>query len=234
MSMKISPDGMYYWDGQQWLSTLSLDGRNRWNGEAWVPTGPPSPAMSYQQPQPSVRQPTSWTRPLQLTVAAWYGLSALYALSLPFWMAGPMTQAVKQSINQSIQRQQQLNPTVSPPPPGLADTISSMIGGITWVAAIFGVAICLVVIIGALNRWTWLYYVLLVFLGLSAISLPINLVSAAGGSALSGASGFSMPAWTYWLGLVTSIPSAALFVWMLIALVRRGPWGMTRVKPAVS
>jgi hypothetical protein len=43
-----------------------------------------------------------------------------------------------------------------------------------------------------------------------------------------------MPAWTYWLGLATSIPSAALFVWMLIALVKRGPWAMTRVAPAVS
>jgi hypothetical protein len=112
--------------------------------------------------------------------------------------------------------------------------MTSMIGGITWVAAIFGVAICLVVVIGALNRWTWLYYVLLVFLGLGAISLPVNLISATTGSALSSASGFTMPAWTYWLGLATSIPSAALFVWMLIALVKRGPWAMTRVAPAVS
>lgn len=234
MSMKISPDGMYYWDGQQWLSTLSLDGRFRWNGDAWVPTGQAPSAMTYQQPHTTTRQPSSWTRPLQLTVAVWYGLSALYALSIPFWMAGPMTQAMNQAINQSIQRQQQLNPTVSPPPPGLAEAMTSMVGGMTWVAAIFGAVICLVVVIGALNRWTWLYYVLLVFLGLSAISLPVDLISAAGGSALSSASGFTMPAWTYWLGVATAIPSAALFVWMLVALVRKGPWGMTRVTPALS
>src|SRR5579864_8902312 len=86
MSMKMSPDGMYYWDGQQWLSTLSLDGRFRWNGEAWVPTGQASAPTPQQQP--ASRQPTSWTRPLQRTVAAWYGLSGLYALSLPFWMSG--------------------------------------------------------------------------------------------------------------------------------------------------
>lgn len=230
MSTKISPDGMYYWDGQQWLSTLSLDGRFRWNGEAWVPTGQASSAMAYQQPLATVRQPSSWTRPLQLTVAAWYGLSALYALSIPFWMAGPMTQL----MNQSIQRQQELNPAASPPPPGLTDAMVSVVGGMTWVAAIIGAAICLVVVIGALNRWTWLYYVLLVFLGLSAIALPIDLINAAGGSALSSASGLAMPGWFYWLGVATAIPSAALFVWMLVALVRRGPWGMTRVAAPVS
>ena len=230
MSTKISPDGMYYWDGQQWLSTLSLDGRFRWNGDSWVPTGQAAPAMAHQRPQATVRQPSSWTWPLQLTVAAWYGLSALYALSTPFWMAGPMTQL----MNQTIQRQQQLNPAASPPPPGLAETMTSVVGGMIWVAAIFGAAICLVVVIGALNRWTWLYYVVLVFLGLSAISLPVDLINAAGGSALSSASGLTMPAWIYWLGVAAAIPSAALFAWMLVALVRRGPWGMTRVTPAVS
>jgi hypothetical protein len=231
MSMKISPDGMYYWDGQQWLSTLSRDGQHRWNGEAWVPTGQGPSAISYQQPQLSPRQPTSWTRPLQLAVAGWYVLSAIYALSLPFWMGSSLSQAMNQSINQSIQRQQALNPSATPPPAGLADSITSMMSGFLWVAAIFGVAICVVIVIGALNRWTWLYYVVLVLLGLSAVSLPFNLVSAISGSSISSASGFSMPGWTYWLGLATSIPSAALFVWMLVALVKRGPWAMTRVAP---
>ncbi|MGH7762850.1 MAG: hypothetical protein ACREOM_00335 [Candidatus Dormibacteraceae bacterium] len=234
MSMKISPDGMYYWDGQAWLSTLSRDGHFRWNGETWLPTRQGPSATSYQGALPAARQPTSWTRPLQLAVAVWYGLSLIYSLSLPFWMAGPMTNLMNQSINQSIQRQQQLNPAVSPPPPGFTEAMTSMIGGMAWVAAIFGAAICLVVIIGALNRWTWLYYVVLVLLGLGAISLPFNLVTAVTGSALSAASGFSLPAWVSWLGVATSIPGTALFVWMLVALVRRGPWGMSRVAPNVS
>jgi hypothetical protein len=234
MSTRISPDGMYYWDGQQWLSTLSHDGQFRWNGETWMPTGQAPAALPYYQPQHTVREPTSWTRPLQLAVAGWYALSAVYSLSLPFWMGGTLTQAMNQGINQSIQRQQALNPTVSPPPPGLADAMTSMVGGFLWVGAIIGAAVCLVVIIGALNRWTWLYYVVLVILGLGAISLPVNLVSAFSGSAISSASGFSMPTWTYWISLATSIPSAALFVWMLVALVRRGPWGMSRVAPSVS
>jgi hypothetical protein len=234
MSARLSPDGMYYWDGQQWISTLSHDGRFRWNGEAWVPSGHGQPMPSYFQPQKTERHPTSWTRPLQLAVAGWYAISAVYSLSLPFWMGGPMSQMVNQSINQSIQRQQALNPTVSPPPPGLADSITSFMSGAIWVAAIIGAAVCLVVIIGALNRWTWLYYVLVVLLGLGTISLPVNLVTAVTGSSIAAASGFSLPVWTQWVGVLFSIPSAALFVWMLVALVKRGPWGMVRETVAVS
>jgi hypothetical protein len=66
------------------------------------------------------------------------------------------------------------------------------------------------------------------------ISLPIDVVDALGGSAISSASGFSLPAWTYWLALVAAIPSTALFIWMLVALVKRGPWAMRKVTPPLG
>ena len=227
MSAQLSPDGMFYWDGQHWLSTLSPDGRSRWNGTAWVASshayGPPA----YQATGRSWREPTSWTRPLQLSVAGWYVIEGVYALSLPFWMGSPMSQA----MNQSIQRQQQLYPTVSPPPVEFTNLMTSMVGGMLWVSALFGLALAIVVVIGALKRWTWMYYAVLVLLGFGAISLPVDVVDALGGSAVSAASGFSLPAWTYWLGLVSAIPSTALFVWMLVALVKRGPWAMRKVSP---
>jgi hypothetical protein len=230
VSTRLSPDGMYYWDGQQWLSTLSHDGRTRWNGTSWVSTGQTQTPGAYQAPGRVAREPTSWTRPLQLAVAAWYALQGIYALSLPFWMSGPFSQA----MNQAIQRQQQLNPGSSPPPADFASTMTSIVGVGLWVAAAFGVVIAVVVAIGALSRWTWMYYVVLVLLGLGAISLPLNLVSAVSGSSVAGASGFSFPGWFYWLSLLTSIPGTALFVWMLVAMARYGPWAMRRVAPAVS
>jgi hypothetical protein len=230
VSMRLSPDGMYYWDGEQWLSTLSHDGRFRWNGSTWVPTGQVAGATTYQQPGRPLRQPTSWTRPLQYSVAGWYALQAVYALALPFWMTGPMAQA----MTEGLRRQQQLYPTVSPPPVEFTSAMTSILGGVLWVGALFGLAISLVAIVGALNRWAWTYYVVLVLLGLSAISLPINLINAFSGSAISAASGFSLPSWTYWLGLVLAIPAAALFIWMLVALIKRGPWAMAKVSPAVS
>ena len=92
----------------------------------------------------------------------------------------------------------------------------------------------MVVIIGALKRWTWLYYVVLVLLGFTTISLPLDAVSIFAGPALSAAQGFSMPTWTYWVGFLFSIPAAALFVWMLVAVIKRGPWAMTRAVPQLS
>jgi hypothetical protein len=230
VSTRMSPDGMYYWDGQQWLSTLSHDGRNRWNGSAWIPTGQAPGATGYYQPPATVRQPTSWTRPLQYAVAGWYAVEAVYSLTLPFWMSGAMTQA----INQGIQRQQQLNPQVSPPPADVTSMISSMMSGMLWVGAFFGVAISAVAIIGALKRWTWVYYVVLVLLGFGALSLPLNLINLATGSAVAALSSVSVPAWSLWVGVALSIPSTALFVWMLVALVKRGPWAMKREAPALS
>jgi hypothetical protein len=231
VSTRFSPDGLYYWDGQTWQSTLSPDGRFRWDGSGWVPTGTYAPAAAYARPGRVQRFPTSWTRPLQYSVAGWYAIQGMYALSIPFWMGSAITQVV----NQSIQRQEQLNPSASPPPEEFANAMNSLITGGLWVGALFGFALSLVVIIGALNRWTWLYYVVLVLLGLGAISLPLNLVNAVSGpSSVSSSYSFVLPAWTYAVSLVLSIPGTALFVWMLVALAKRGPWGMAKAAPVVS
>jgi hypothetical protein len=213
---------MYYWDGQQWVSTLSHDGRTRWNGSAWVPASQLSEPPTYQQIPPATRESTSWTRPLQYAVAVWGAISALYSLSLPFWMGGSVTQA----MNQSMQQQQSLNSRVSPPPAEVTNMVASIMNVTLYIAAVVALVFCVVVIIGALQRWTWMYYVVLVWLGLGTIQAPFNLISVATGS--SGVSGVSVPSWIYWVGAIVSIPTAALFVWMLVALVKRGPWAMRK------
>jgi hypothetical protein len=160
---------------------------------------------------------------MQYAVAAWYALSGLYAVSLPFWMSGVMAQA----INQSFQRQAQTNQNFSPPPPDLMSNMTSMMSGVLLVAAVIGVAICAVIVIGALMRWTWIFWAVLVLLGLGALGLPINLYSALGGSTYAG-NLYGLPVWTYWLSVGVGIPGAALFIWMLVALVRYGPWATTK------
>jgi hypothetical protein len=227
---RLSEDGLYYWDGRQWLSTLSPDGRSRWNGYAWVPVASMAPMAApaypvYQQPA-TVRVPTPWTRPMQYAVAAWYTLAAIYGLSLPFWMSGVMTQAV----NQSFQRQAQLNPNVSPPPPEFVSSMASMMSGILWASAIIAVVVCAVIVVGAVLRWTWIFWVVLVLLGLGTLALPFNLISAVAGSTYA-ASLYGLPTWTTWLSVAIGIPNAALFVWMLVALIRYGPWATTKSAP---
>ena len=221
--LRLSDDGLYYWDGQKWVSTLSPDGRFRWNGTAWVPVaGIPAPGYAQYQLPRSVRVPTNWTQPMQIAVVAWYVLSGIYALSLPFWLSDSMTQA----MNQSFQRQVQLNPGATPPPPELINTMTSMMSGVLWVGAIIGAVICAVAVIGALKRWTWIFWAILVLLGLGTLSLPFNLVGALVGTRFSGS--YGMPSWTVWLSVAYGIPGAALFAWMLVALIRYGPWAMTK------
>lgn len=224
--MRFSSDGLYYWDGQQWISTISPDGRFRWNGSAWVPTSQSFAPPTYPQPGYAQRVPTSWTKPLQFAVAGWYALSAIYTLTLPFWMGGMMADI----MNRSMQRQQQRYPYATPPPPEFVNTMTSVMTGAVWIGALFGFAICLVAIVGALNRWTWLYYAVMVLLGLGLLGVPVNLTNiATGSSALS--YGVGMPSWINWAGLIFAIPGGALGIAMLYAMVRRGPWGMTKQLP---
>lgn len=219
MSTQLSADGMYYWDGQHWRSTLSPDGRFRWIGTAWAPV--PGPTYAALPP----RQATSWTRPLQLMVGGWYAISALWAASFPLWMSNQMSQI----LSATIQRQQQQNPYATPLPSTFYDTMNSLMTDVLWVTTIISVAIALLVVVGALQRWVWLYYVVLVFLGLGAVSGPLNLLNMA---TRYSAYGYTPPSWLVAFGGVSWLLSTALFVLMLVALVKRGPWGMTR--PAAS
>lgn len=215
---------MYYWDGQRWVSTLSPDGRQRWNGSKWELVVGPAFAPAPYVAAPS-RQSTSWTRPLQYGVAAWYVWSVIYMLATPLWMGGMMTQI----FNQSLQNQRQLNPEVSPPPAAFTDMMSSVMTAGMWISAVFYAAVFVVIIVGTTQRWTWMYYVVLVLLGLTTVLLPLDLVYLAVGHSFGPYSSIASPSWLYLLNLLTGIPAVGLFVWMLVALVRRGPWAMTRV-----
>lgn len=202
------------------MTTLSHDGHSRWNGTAWVPLGAMAPAM-YMQPQRKPRVATGWTKPLQYAVAGWYLLQALYAITLPFVMTGPMTDY----INQVMQRQAELNPGVTPPPPDFLATMTSVLTFALWTGAVIGIAIAAVAIIGALKRWTWVFYAVLILLGFQAASFPFTLLSAFSSSAISP---IKLPVELTIASVAFGVPAVALFGWMLVAAARRGPWAMRR------
>jgi len=62
--LQLSPDGAYYWDGKEWVSTISHDRLYRWDGRAWVPLPGTLAASTSRGP----RLPTRQTRPLQIAV----------------------------------------------------------------------------------------------------------------------------------------------------------------------
>src|SRR6266581_6104654 len=53
---QVSPDGKWYWNGTNWLSSVSSDGKSRWNGASWVPN----------QTSPRVTAQSPWTKGLFL------------------------------------------------------------------------------------------------------------------------------------------------------------------------
>ena len=214
---------MYYWDGQAWRSTLSADGRFRWDGSAWTPvnTMVAAPYGGIAAPR---REPTSWTRPIQYSVIAWYLWSIAFVLSEPFWLGG----VANGIVNQSFQRQQQLNPEVSPPPQAVLDMMSNIMSASIVLTAFVYAAVFVVIIVGAWKRWVWMYWVVLVLLGLTSLLLPIQLVSALVTLPNVSSRAITLPGWVQPVQILTSLPAVALFVWMLVALIKRGPWAMRR------
>ncbi|HET9782048.1 MAG TPA: hypothetical protein VFR33_09730 [Candidatus Dormibacteraeota bacterium] len=214
---------MYYWDGQRWASTLSPDHRFRWNGTTWEPVPPPiyTPAFA----PPAQREATSWTQPLQIAVIVRYVLAGAYGLMLPFLMGRYMSQVMQQSI----QRQQEaLPPGATPPPAAFTAMMTSMMTGSLWAGAMLGVALSVIAIVAALKRWVWAYYVILVLIGFTLAGSVFNLINLAVGGALTAAEP-QPPVLTRIVAYVFTPIDVLLFVWMLIALIRRGPWAMRRI-----
>ena len=207
------------------MTTLSNDGRSRWNGVAWEPVGAPAPPGFYAQSRSGPRVPTGWTKPLQYSVVAYYVAYAIWAVAGPFLLAGP----VSDYMNQAMQQSTALNPGVAPPPAEVLATINSVITVALGIGAALGVAISAVAIIGALRRWTWVFYGVLVLLGLTTVSFPFTLISAFTTSSISP---LKLPVAITAISVALAIPAVALFVWMAVAAFRRGPWGMTRVPPS--
>ena len=179
-----------------------------------------APAFS-SHPQAGTRVPTGWTKPLQYSVVAWYLVYAIWSVAGPFLVAGPLSDYV----NQVIQQNAALNPDTPPPPADVLSTINSVITVALGVGAAIGVAISAVAIIGALRRWTWVFYAVLVLLGLQTVSFPFTLISAFTTSAFSP---IKLPVAMTAVSVALAIPAVALFIWMAVAAFRRGPWAMTR------
>ena len=217
--------------GQQWAGTLSPDGRYRWNGTVWVPV-----LLGPGQDPVRARVATSWTRPMHYVVAGWYGVQALWLASLPFWYINTMTQWADAMNRQN----QQFSPAGPTPPPDLVSNTNTVMTLLFYLTIVVLLAIAVVAIVGALRRWTWAYYAILALLGLEAIYLGFSIVStlavSLATSALIGQS-VSPPAWMVGAEAGFGIPSAALFVWMLMAIfrTRHGPTkNVTASSPVTS
>lgn len=183
----------------QTAGQISADGQFQWDGTQWVPL-----AKSY-------RQPTPWTRPMQLVSAALFAISAVVSVisTAVFVNHDTMLAAIKAQGTQI--------------PSGTdIDQVVNIALAFTWGVVIFFAVLEVVAAIGSYLGWRWMFWAALVLFGLSGISAFTNLGTLANPSRSPVPTG----------GLIASelfaVLSLAMFVWMLIAAFKYGPWAMKK------
>ena len=178
---------------------VSADGQFRWDGQQWVPL-----AAGY-------REPTPWTRPMQLISAGLFVISAISGIVITIAFVN------HDSVLRAIHAQGSQIPARTD-----IDTVVNITIGITYGIAILFAVLWLVAALGSYLGWRWMFWAALVLYGLSGISVFTNLGSFANPD--------RSPIPTS--GLVVSelfaVLGLAMFVWMLVAAIKYGPWAMRK------
>ncbi len=178
---------------------VSADGQFRWDGQQWVPI-----------PR-GEREPTPWTRPMQLGVAAYFVVTTLFAV---------LTSAL--FINHdSMLRVMQAQGTQIPAGTDI-DTILNISIVFAWVAVAFIGIIELVAALGSYLGWRWRFWVVLVLCAFGAIGAVTNLGTFARPQSSP------VPTWGVAISEVLSLAGLGLFIWLLIGAIRYGPWAMKK------
>jgi hypothetical protein len=178
---QISPDGMFQWDGRDWQPL----------------------ARAY-------REPTSWTRPLQLATAAYLVLAVIESvLSTALFLNSAAIARATQASS-----------------PGLSDDqvrqAASLALTLGWASVIVFSLVMLFLAVASYLGWRWVFWVDLVWLALSSIGVVTGLIS------LSNSAVQSMPVPAIVVSFLFSLAALALLVWFIIAATRFGPWAMRK------
>lgn len=178
---------------------ISADGQFRWDGQQWVPL-----AANY-------REPTSWTRPMQLISAALFAVSGLSGIIITIAFVN------HDSVLKAIHAQGTQIPSGTD-----IDTVVNITIGVTWGIAFLFAVLWLVAAVGSYLGWRWIFWAALVLFGVSGIGAFTNLTSIANPDKSP------VPIGGLIVSEVFSVGSLAMFVWMLIAVIKFGPWAMRR------
>jgi uncharacterized membrane protein len=178
---------------------VSADGQFRWDGQQWVPIAP------------GTREPTPWTRPMQLAAAGLFVVEAVYSVvtTLLFVNHDNMMKALNAQGTQI-------------PSGSNVDTVINIAIAGTIGAVVF-FAICeLVGAAGSYLGWRWMFWAALVLFGLGGLGALTNLPTLF----RSDTSPIPLPA--ILVSELLAILSLAIFAWMLIGVIKFGPWAMKK------
>jgi hypothetical protein len=189
--------------GLQAAGQISADGQFRWDGQQWVPL------------VSGFRTPTRWTRPMQLASAALCVVSAVVGVgfTLIFINHDSMLNAIKAQ-----------GTTI---PAGTSvDTVVNLAVAGTIGFVIFFALLELVGAVGSYLGWRWMFWALLVLFALDGLGALTNLTVVAQPSKSP------LPTVALLINELLSVAALAMFVWMLVGLIKFGPWAMRKPHPA--
>jgi hypothetical protein len=183
------------------VGQVSPDGQFKWDGQQWVPL-----ATNY-------REPTAWTRPLQLATAAYLVVGLVYSVvTTALFLTAANMERVLRASNASLGGDQ------------VSQAVNFSILAAWAVVIVLGV-VSLLLAVGSFLGWRWVFWVALVWLALNSIGVLSNL------NALANSGTQVEPAGVVAGSLLLSLVALGLFIWFVVALVRFGPWAMK--KPGV-
>ena len=181
------------------MGQVSADGQFRWDGVQWVPI------------PKGQREATSWTRPTQLASAALFAVAAAYSVATTLIFVN------HESMLKALQAQGTQFPSGTD-----VDTVVNVSIG---VSIAFVIVIAILQLVGALGSylgWRWMFWCALVLFGLGGLSALGDIGTFAKPSTTP------IPIGAVWGSVLLSLASLAMFVWMLIAAIRFGPWAMKK------
>ncbi len=178
---------------------VSADGQSRWDGAQWAPI-----AAGY-------REPTSWTRPMQLATAAIFAVSALLNTAMTFIFV-----THDNTLKALLAQNQQY-----PPGTDIEDVVNTAML-ITYVGTVVFGLLYLFIAAGSFLGWRWMFWIALVAFGLGGLGAFTNL------ALLARPSESAYPFVSLVVDEIGGLVSLGMFIWMLTAAIRRGPWAMRK------
>ncbi len=148
---------------------------------------------------------------MQLAAAGFFALSAISGVVITFAFVN------HDSVLRAVHAQGTRIPAGTD-----IDTIINVTVAFTYGVAIVFVVLDLVAAVGSFLAWRWMFWAVFVLCGLSTIGGLINLRSFAN------ADQSPVPIVGLVVDELIALLAAALFVWMLVGLVKYGPWAMKR------
>ena len=181
------------------MGQVSADGQFRWDGQQWVPIAP------------GTREPTPWTRPMQLGAAGLFALEAIVSVAI----------SVVFINHDSMLRVLQAQNTQFPSGTSV-DTVVNIAIGFTIGTVVVIAVLELVAALGSLRGWRWMFWAALILFGLGGLGTFTNLGSFARPDTTP------MPVGALALSEILSVADLAFFVWLLVGVIKFGPWAMKK------